>query len=172
MTQVTQIWPVDRNLEKWASSRRFESLDREQIWVGKVLLLSWMMLQYRLPFGYTHTSVMRMFQTLGLHGTLEIGKEKDWTVNAPALSEHGMKNSSVPICSCIYSHSHFFFLYFDSFFFLFVLKMHFHTQICCSYTKFKSCSGTWFTPFHLWNFYSRICSLLLDLFILFFIFLV
>lgn len=37
------------------------------------------------------TGVMCMFRVLGLHATLEIDKEKDWTANDPALCEHGMK---------------------------------------------------------------------------------
>lgn len=104
---------------------RIECLDPEQVWVGKVLLLFWTPLLFRLPCGYTAPALRaRFYRALGLHGTLEIDKERDWTAKCPCPAwtwheKRATENGSVPICSCIYSHSHFLVLCFDSFFFSF-----------------------------------------------------
>lgn len=48
------------------------------------------------------TGVMCMFRVLGLHATLEIDKERDWTANAPALCEHGMKKEQQKTATIVF----------------------------------------------------------------------
>lgn len=104
---------------------------------------------------------MCMSWTLG-HGTLDIGKEWDWRAEAlSSLWTLNKKEQWKKQCFNLFLplFTHIFFLRIHFFFFQFLLKMHLCTQICCSYTSFKSSPGTCFTSFpHVKLLFSGFCS--------------
>lgn len=130
MTQVTQICRCCRQYRNGGlefASVRSQGLNAwtwNRFGLGKCYCCSGRRFYSAFHVDTPHQRYVHVFRALGLHGTLEIDKERDWTAKCPCPAwtwheKRATENGSVPICSCIYSHSHFLVLCFDSFFFSF-----------------------------------------------------